>query len=110
MSAPVLVAPVCLSDALPLFCRFKWHDGCRVEDRIDAPPRPTVEQFPIVPGSSLLLCEQDVARANPKDAVSRRKFELAAQRDDELPCRVRMPSKLWVRACLLDRHRSDRKL
>ena len=44
---------------------------------------------------------RNVAGANPKDAVARREFEGAAERDHQLSRCVRMPSKLRVCVCLL---------
>jgi hypothetical protein len=72
---------------------LKRHGGCRIERSVDAPPWLAVEQSPIVPGASIVLCEQNVARTKPKSAVARREFERAAERDDELPRGVRMPSE-----------------
>ena len=61
-----------------------------VKDGVEPPPGLVAEQLPIVAGDRV-LSKQYVPRAKRKAAVVRRELQRAAWRDDELPCRVRMP-------------------
>jgi hypothetical protein len=81
---------------------LKWHNSGRAEDGIEAPPRLTVKQPPIVSGSAVFLREQDIPGTKAKDAMACRELERATERDHELPRGVGMPSKLWIHVCFLD--------
>jgi len=50
-----------------------------------------------VAGSAGVLGEQDVARAKRKSPIRRFEFQVAAERNDQLPIGIRVPSEFRIR-------------